>query len=511
MIKSKACKIFDIIIEVGWLLIFGFSPIFFVPIVYAVWQISEYFLFQVLVEIILFVWLLKTIVAWDRWNIGTLKRVILKIKPVLPAFIFIFILGLSTLFSQSSYYSFWGYYSRKMGYLIWLHFFAFFLILFFNIKNKKQIARILYIIVTTTGVVVVYGFLQIFGLDILPWSEPPSLGYRVFSTFGQPNFLASWLLLAIPIVLWIIFRYSFRSHLVLPFFSTFQNKIKKGSLLKKEQRIKEYSEKFISQLKRSTVLVFKQFFIRPIFLCLFLSAIIILILTQSRGAWVGFFLSFFFFVIIFAWLKKQRRLATLLFVFLVLFSLLVTVLNLYAPPLNVEGSPLMAKIRTMSHLAEQGRLRFIWWQNSLDLIKQRPILGYGLETQHLNFVRYYQPEFGALEAINKTPDRAHNDILDTVLTSGLLGLISYLFLIISVFYLGLKYIFKKSQVPNPQVPKYPSTQLMVLVLLAGLIGYLVSLQFSFHVIPTTIYFWGYLAILLKVLELGFIDYDFENK
>ncbi|MBL7141891.1 O-antigen ligase family protein [Patescibacteria group bacterium] len=446
---SNGAKIFSVILEIGWLAIFACSPIFFAPFIYGTWQISEYFLFQVLVEIILFVWLVKLILTTKQFN--NLTRYF---KFIFPALIFIFILGLAAVFSQSPHYSFWGYYSRKMGYLIWLHFFAFFLILFFNLKNKKQITRIFHIIVAATGIVVLYGFLQILGLDIFSWKESPFLGYRVFSTLGQPNFLASWLLLVIPVIFWALF-------------------------------IKTHKP-------------FKQFFLRPVFICLFLLAIFVFILTQSRGGWIGFFFAFFFFVIIFAWLKKQKRLTTLLLVLLFLSLIFVVALNLYPFPLNKGDNILVRRFKTLSHLTEAGQLRFIWWQNSLDLIKQKPVLGYGLETQHLNFVRYYRPEFAALEAINQIPDRAHNDILDILLTSGLLGLVSYLFLIGSVFWLGLRHIFK----PNPQAPKYPSTQVMVLVLLTGLTGYLISLQFSFHVIPTAIYFWAYLAIILNLTGPG---------
>ncbi len=474
---SNGVKILNVILEIGWLAIFACSPIFFAPFIYGTWQIGEYFLFQVLVEIILFVWLIKIIWFFgnqvSNWKLGFFI--------IFPALIFIFILGLAAIFSQSPHYSFWGYYSRKMGYLIWLHFFAFFLILFFNLKSKKQITRIFHIIVAATGIVVLYGFLQILGLDIFSWKESPFLGYRVFSTLGQPNFLASWLLLVIPVIFWALLT------------SPHLNKVR-------ETRSPPLT------LKGETQKGVGRFFLRPVFICLFLLAIFVFILTQSRGGWIGFFFAFFFFVIIFAWLKKQKRLTTLLLVLLFLSLIFVVALNLYPLPLDKGDNILVRRFKTLSHLTEAGQLRFIWWQNSLDMIKQKPVLGYGLETQHLNFVRYYQPEFAALEAINQIPDRAHNDILDILLTSGFLGLVSYLFLIGSVFWLGLRHIFKPNpQVPNPQVPNYPSTQspstqVPILVLLTGLSGYLVSLQFSFHVIPTAIYFWAYLAIILKIVH-----------
>ena len=443
---SRFSKIFKIILELGWLAIFGLSPIFFCLWVYGTWQIGEYFLFQVLTEIILFIWILKVIVTLEHWNIVTFKKAF-SIRSLLPAIIFIFILGLSTLFSQAPYHSFWGSYNRKLGYILWLHGFIFFLVLFFNLKTKKQVQRIFYVIIATTTIVVIYGFLQILGLDPFCWAEPAFLTGRIFSTFGQPNFLASWLLLAIPIVVWLMIK-------VAPL---------KDSILKS-----------------------------PLIISLFLLSIFALVLTQSRGAWIGFFFAFFFFSIIFAFISGQKRLAKLLGILLAITIVVVGYLNFSPYPIK-SSQPITGRLLTFGQLKETGKLRLIWWRNSLDLIKARPVLGYGPETQRFNFVRFYEPEFAALEAINSYPDRAHNDILDMLLTSGILGLAAYLFLITSAFYLGLRFIFRKV---NSVFTVY-SSQFTVLILLTGLVGYLISVQFSFHLIPTLVYFWGYLAIISK--------------
>jgi len=453
-------KILDKIIEAGWLLIFGLSPIFFCPWVYGTWQVGEYFLFQVLTEIILFVWLLRIIITWQYFSIITFKE---KIKFILPAIIFIVILGLATISSKSPYHSFWGYYQRKMGYIIWLHFFAFFSVLFFNLKDKKQIARIFYAIISASIVVVIYGFLQIFGLDPFPWSESPFFNSRVFSTLGQPNFLASWLLLIIPIIFW--------------------------ALLKAKEHLS--NNNFLNRILK-----------RPLIVCLLFGTIISLILTQSRSGWIGFFIAFFFFSIIWAYSQKQKRLSLILLILLAVIILFVVYLN-FNPVAPQEGdSFLTVRLKTLTNFSETGQLRLIWWKISLGLIEKAPILGYGPEIQRFLFVPYYQPDFAVLEAINSYPDRAHNDILDTLLISGFLGLISYLFLIASIFYFGLKSIFKL---------KIRNYKLEILALLTGLIGYLVSLQFSFHVIPTAIYFWGYLAIILKISLLPEeVNNDYAN-
>jgi len=202
MNKYNFSVFLDKIIEFGWLLVFGLCPIFFSLICYSDFVISQYFLFCLLTEVILFFWLIKLILTFgssaSNWKLSFRANA----RVILPALIFIIVLGLATLFSQSPYRSFWGSYSRKMGYLVWLHFFAFFLIIFFNLKNKIQIKRILKAILFSSLVVIIYGFCQFLGFDFVDWHEPASVTFRIFSTIGQPNFLGSWLLLIVPVIVY---------------------------------------------------------------------------------------------------------------------------------------------------------------------------------------------------------------------------------------------------------------------------------------------------------------------
>jgi len=440
------------IIEVGWLLIFGFCPIFFSLVCYSDFVISQYFLFCFLTEVILFFWLIRIILN-SRGVFGDLvSKWRLSLQKILPASIFIIILGLAIIFSQSPYRSFWGSYSRKMGYLTWLHFFVFFLILFFNVKSNRQIRRILKAILFSSLVLIVYGLCQFLGFDFVDWHEPASRTFRIFSTIGQPNFFGSWLLLIMPVIVLFLMRTSEK--------------------FKKEKSI-------------------KQQMIGALILSLLFCAVFSLALTQSRGAWIGFFFSFFFFSIIYNFLQKQKRLALLLIILLTVIIVFTVYINFNSLPPNTSDSFLVSRFKSLTNLRNSvtGQARINDWRVALDLIKQKPILGYGLEAQSFNFVRYYEPEWALVERINIYADRAHNDFLDTLLVSGVLGLFSYLFLIGSVFYFGLKNVFKNK------------SQLTLLVLLSGLLGYLISLQFSFHVIPTAIYFWGYMAIILKITKI----------
>ncbi|MCF7907246.1 O-antigen ligase family protein [Patescibacteria group bacterium] len=460
MNKINYSHFLDKIIEINWLIIFAFCPLWISFICYSDFVISQYFSFLFLTELLLFFCLIKVILTPKIFSQKESKQEKRekqrnKIKKIIPAFLFILILGIATLFSQSFNYSWWGSYSRKMGYLTWLHFFVFFLILFFKVKNRKQIQRIFKAILFSSLIIIIYGFCQFTGFDFVEWGEPPSQTFRIFSTIGQPNFLGSWLLLSLPIIVYFFICSLFK--------------------LKKDRGFKQ-------QIKTGLITG------------LFFSAIFSLTLTQSRGAWVGLFFAFFFFSIIYNFLQNQKRLAWLL---LILFSIVLVFgayVNLSPYQLRKGNSDffLLSRLQGFINLKDSAtaQTRIDDWRSSGDLIKQRPWLGYGPETQLLLFPQYYLPESALLEKINTFTDRAHNDFLDTLLTSGIFGLISYLFLIGFVFWQGLKHLFKKK------------FELSLLLLLTGIFGYLISLQFSFHVVPLALYFWGYLALVLKISHLS---------
>lgn len=440
-LELKGEKILNFVINWTILLIFFLIPVIFFLFTYSNWQIAKSVTFQILTEIIFFAWLIKIFILKKE------KIEKLKIYKIIPASIFIFVLGIATFFSTNFHYSFFGSYTRKMGYLTWLHLFLFFLILYFWIDQKK-LKKIIQAILFSSTFVFLYGFIQIIGLDPIRWSEPAISYGRIFSTFGQPNFLASWLVLVLPLIIYSFF-------------------------------------------------IYKKTLIKFLIGILFLGLLVSLIFTQSRAGWIGLFSSLFFFGFFYFLFSKRKKLFFLLIVILISFILSLAFIHFFPPKTN---NPLLKRAISLTQIKGSNKVRLFWWKKSLDLIKKKPILGYGPERQAFYFVKYYQPEIAIYERINSYPDRAHNDILEMLLTSGFLGLFSYLFLIISVFYHGLKKI--KLNYSTNQLNNW-----LVLFFLSGIFGYLISIQFSFHTIGTSVYFWGFLAIILKISNKNYDQMD----
>jgi putative inorganic carbon (HCO3(-)) transporter len=110
---------------------------------------------------------------------------------------------ISTLFSVHVYTSLVGYYTRYHGGL--LSVLAYFVLFFVavNTLRKDHLAKLTEIMVLSTLVVSIYAIFQKFGLLSSIWD--PSVSQRVFSTFGQPNWLAQFLAMLLPLSLFFLF------------------------------------------------------------------------------------------------------------------------------------------------------------------------------------------------------------------------------------------------------------------------------------------------------------------
>lgn len=70
----------------------------------------------------------------------------------------------------------------------------------------------------------------------------------------------------------------------------------------------------------------------------------------------------------------------------------------------------------------------------------RPLIGYGPESMYVAYNRFYPPFLGHYESRTASPDRSHNETLDSLVITGLLGFAAYLWLFGSLFYYGLSWL-----------------------------------------------------------------------
>ncbi len=120
------------------------------------------------------------------------------------------------------------------------------------------------------------------------------------------------------------------------------------------------------------------------------------------------------------------------------------------------------------------------WRAALDLIAQRPLLGYGPETTGIMFPRVYPPELVYLQGRDYFVDRAHNLALDWTLTAGVPGLLAYALLLIA-FCLVIGQALRR--------PQSTMRRALLIAALSAVLGNVANNFTSFDVTPTATATW----------------------
>lgn len=118
----------------------------------------------------------------------------------------------------------------------------------------------------------------------------------------------------------------------------------------------------------------------------------------------------------------------------------------------------------------ESRLRY--WDHSLVMVKEHPFLGVGLGNWQVEFPKYGLEDLNEFDISNgtQTLQRAHNDFLQVLCESGLLGLIGYLLIFIVIGYRLLSLISKSATTAEKWQAIY---------LLGGLSGYVLIALLDF--------------------------------
>jgi len=358
---------------------------------------------------------------------------------------------LATLFSLHPYTSWWGYYSRFHQGLLTTTCYTLIYFSALNYMDNKSIHKLIKITISTSILISLYAILQRFGIDQSLWVQ--DVVNRPFSTLGQPNWLAAYLLPHLFLTLFFYFSVPKKSHKRLAFV---------GYLI-------------------------------------ILSA---LFLTKSRSGLLALSLAYPTY-----WLLSFRNLtfpklrqafltisaATFLTAFLIGTPYTPSALSL----INVqkEVTPPSAPSSSGTQLenggTESGDIRKIVWTGALQIFNSHPLLGTGPETfaytyyQERPLAHNYTSEWDFLY------NKAHNEYLNFAATTGILGLGGYLFW----HYAVLNFSWQKVK-PTKKVKKdLPSSQALYLpVLAASIVSFTVTSFFGFSVIPVYL-----ITLLLPIL------------
>jgi len=291
--------------------------------------------------------------------------------------------------------SLWGYYGRLDG----LYTAASYLVFFFSIlallRTPARQRRLLTTVLLVSLPAALYGVLQHFGLDPWPWDRP--VAERVQGTLGNPTFLAATLSLIVPLTLYRLVEAGQARHML---------------------RGAGYLLVLIVQLA-----------------CI--------LFTQSRGPLLGLILGLFFGGLIWLLMQHRRRAARGLLGLSLAVACILMLINLPNTPLGfVAEIPYLNRLTRIADAEGSSQGRVLIWEGAIDLLTANPArlaVGYGPETIRYAYYPYYAAELGRSHGWQAFPDRMHNETLDVLITTGLIGLVVYLFFFTALVYYGLRW------------------------------------------------------------------------
>ena len=427
-----------------------FLLLFLVPIVFLPFRwlhTSELFEFNKMV----LTYLLTTIIvgAWIVRMVVARKLVLRRTMLDVPLLVFLAVQILSTITSIDFRTSLLGFYSRFHGGLASSFSYALLYWAWVSNMGKTETKKAFNVLFASALLVSVYAVLQHFGIDKEVWVQ--DVQNRVFSSLGQPNWLAAWIVALSPLA-WALF-------------------------------IKEK-------------LNYKWFSLSALFF-------LVLLYTKSRSGVVAFAGAFTFFWAFEFWLSKklkkplniQKPFGALLVVF-VAFALAIG--TPWTKPIFSPKEAVIEEVKPQGPAletggTESGEIRKIVWQGALDLWKKYPLLGTGVETFGISYYFARPVEHNLVSEWDFLYNKAHNEYLNIAATTGSIGLLAYIALAGTTIVL----IFKKKR----------------LALLYGFLIILATNFFGFFFVPVATLFFMFPAFATTLdvdTKTKKKDTDFEN-
>ncbi len=327
-----------------------------------------------------------------------------------------------------------------------------FYITVYLLRDERNLKRLLYIAFVVGTLASLYAILQYGGIEPIWTRKIDPFGTRSVSTFGNPNFLASFLILILPVI--------------------------------------------------TVLAVFEKSLIKKLFLGGLLGVNLLgLLVTRTRSAWLGLFVALIFlafFLVSYQVSLISRNRKWLIFLAGVLFLVM-----LY--PVRVErqgerkvmvAKVAFAKVKSIADFKQMAYVqRFLIWQAAYSMFKESPLLGHGWG----NFEIIYPFHQGKYLKIKKySPFRthannAHNEILEIASQTGIVGLGVYIWLFILFFKIGIDGYRKLTT-------EYDKT--VILGLLASIFGMLVDnlLNVSLHFPMPALLFWVWMGLAVGICQ-----------
>ena len=526
--------------EAAWLAALILVPVFFDIYSSRIFEPDKITLLRTLALLTLGAWIVKLVDEggwhWDRIQPGDSKlKTIARFPMILPVAAFALVYVISTIFSVTPAASLWGSYQRLQGTYTTFAYIVFFAAIIGNLRKRAQVERIITTIILGSLPVSLYGILQHYHLDPVPWGGDVST--RIASNMGNAIFVAAYFIMVFPLI---VAR-------ILQAFNGIMNETNHANL--------------VGHIIKGTFYVFT-------------GAVVLIAqyMSQSRGPALGWIIGSFVIFMLLSIYWRKRWLTYTAIAAVAVVGVFLLLFNIPGGPFEaLRDSPAIGRYsQLLNENSNNALVRKYIWEGAVKLISihkplqypdgsvdkfnfLRPLIGYGPESMYVAYNPFYVPELGQVEKRNASPDRSHNETWDSIVINGVLGLITYLVLFTAVFYYALKWIglINDAKQRNiflslvfaggvigaigtvlwrgieyfgiglpfgmvggliifitlmalfgrytiPQTPGEAARVLILIVLLAAIVSHFIEINFGIAIAVTRTYFWTFSALILVV-------------
>lgn len=341
----------------------------------------------------------------------------------------------------------------------------------------------LFLMILTGGTIVgLWGFSSHFGYDfscllfrgtlnVSCWTDAFQPTIRLFSTLGQPNWLAAYFSVLIPISM-AVGIYKMRLY------------FESGGKIS-----------FNSRFLKTTI-----------YLLLSVLFFVEVLWTQSVSGYLGLLSGLFIFVmVLLLFLAFKRKPSNIIknstFRLFVVFAALFFAASFFL------GNPLQERFSALSlsgikHMitpsappitkiapepvtqelggSDSGKIRLVVWQGAIELFKRNPIFGTGVETFAYAYYNVKPKTHNLFSEWDFLYNKAHNEYLNYLATTGIFGLGTYLLMIGWFCFYAIQWLIKRFD-------PLELRSLLVLALFSSYVSILVSNFFGFSVVIINIF------------------------
>jgi O-antigen ligase len=297
--------------------------------------------------------------------------------------IYIVILTLASALGNDFYRGFWSNNERSDGILLLIHLFLFSWVLTSFFRKIKDWLIVFDIFLVASFCVSVIALDQFFG-----WNHflASSNGARLAATIGNAGYVGGYMVFGVFIALFMFFK---RKNIPLKVWYGF--------------------------------LVMLEMFIA--------------LETQTRGAMIALGIGGMIFVLYLLFFYYNKKILKVIGVLIILASVCgISSIYIFKNSDFIRNQPVLSRIASISLKDGSTNNRLVTWGIAWQGFKEKPILGYGQENFYEVFDKYY-----TTKNTESWFDRSHNMIGDRAITGGIVGLISYLSILLLPFYFLWKF------------------------------------------------------------------------